>query len=169
MIDPRAGHVEGCHHRVARELVHDAAPPANFGGRPTVQGQHAVRELLRRAGGSQRRVAADVGEHRGHEPFAGREDGRLAGLRGRLFDERRHVETQALRCGPRLVANASSACLMSVANARLEQRARRVSVSGCRSCLGGERAGLPRPDPQIGAFQFAQRALEHRLGLAHFP
>ena len=132
VVDARAGHVEGRHHGVAGELVHDAAPPADFRGSPPVKGQDPVRQLLRRARRRERRVVANVGEHRGHEALAGRKDGGLGGFPFRFVGEPRQLEPEAQCRGLGVVSNSNHAGRLGIAEALTRaanaQRRHRLSV-----------------------------------------
>ena len=76
MVEPRAGDVEGRHHRVAGIAIDQTVVTVNLVLRPAVEGRDLVGELIgrlpRRKGG----IAADVDEHHRDQPLGGLTDAR---------------------------------------------------------------------------------------------
>ena len=131
---------------------------------PAVQREHPVGELLRRARRRHRRVAAHVGEHRGHQPFAGGQHDGLGGLGVGLVHEVGDVQAEACGRCTCLVPNARGAGFVGVPNGGREQLERRFLVPGLCGRLGDERAGLPRPEAELRALQPGERARERFPG-----
>ena len=69
----------------------------------------------------------------------------------------------------RAPSRARIARAVGVADARREQRTRRVVIAGLSGRVGRERRGTPRPDRELGLLERGQRSLEERSSFAGSP
>ena len=76
MVEPRAGDVEGGHHRIAGIPIDQSLVTVNLLLGPAVEGGNLVGELIGRLPRREGGIAADVDEHDGHQPLGGLTDAR---------------------------------------------------------------------------------------------